>query len=83
MGMIELAALPWLIALSLLAVGGMLALAPRRIVRTLGDGFGFDGEAATRTWRGQLPARVLGLVLSGYSCFMMANILHLFRALHG
>ena len=82
MGMIELAALPWVIALSILAVGGMLALAPRRIVRTLGDGFGFDGAAATRTWRRQLPARVLGLVLCGYSFLMMSNIMGLFRAFH-
>ncbi|MEY9850224.1 hypothetical protein [Streptacidiphilus sp. MAP5-3] len=82
MGLIELAALPCIITFTLLAVGGTLLLAPTRAMRTLGDGFGFDGAAATRTAARRLPARVAGLLLCVYAVFLMANTLGLFRALH-
>ena len=80
MGMIELAALPVLIALLLLTLGGVLAVSPSRALRTLGDGFGFDGSAAARTAARRLPARVAGLLLAGYGLFLMANTIGLFRA---
>jgi hypothetical protein len=82
MGLLELAALPVLIALTLLGVGGILTIAPRRALRTLGDGFGFDGAAATRTPARRVPARVAGLLLAGYGLFLMANTVGLFRAFH-
>ncbi|RAG83419.1 hypothetical protein DN069_22135 [Streptacidiphilus pinicola] len=82
MGLLELAALPVMIALLLLALGGVLALAPSRALRTLGDGFGFDGSAATRTAARRVPARVVGLALAGYGLFLMANTVGLFRAFH-
>ncbi|MEZ0070435.1 hypothetical protein ABIA32_006488 [Streptacidiphilus sp. MAP12-20] len=81
-GLIELAALPGIIALMLLAVGGLLAFAPQRAMRTLGDGFGFDGAAASRSAARRLPARAAGLLLAGYGVFLLGNTVGLFRALH-
>ncbi|SEK51339.1 hypothetical protein [Streptacidiphilus jiangxiensis] len=82
MGLLELAALPVLIALLLLAVGAVLAVVPARALRTLGDGFGFDGAAAARRAVGRVPARLAGLMLAGYGVFLMGNTVGLFRAFH-
>ncbi|MEY9871544.1 hypothetical protein ABH931_001017 [Streptacidiphilus sp. MAP12-33] len=80
MGLLELAALPVLVALTLLAVGALVAVVPARALRALGDGFGFDGAAAASRASGRVPARVAGVLLAGYGLFLMANTVGLFRA---
>ncbi|WP_042364092.1 hypothetical protein [Streptacidiphilus neutrinimicus] len=82
MGLLELASLPALIAVLLLGVGAILALTPARALSTLGDAFGFDGAAATRTAARRLPARALGLAIAGYGLFLTAHTIGLFRAFH-
>ncbi len=80
MGILELFALPAVMSLLILSTGASLAFAPRRMMRFLGDGFGFSVAFGSRGAAKGLVTRVLGLVLTGYGLYLMLHTVQLWQA---
>jgi hypothetical protein len=64
----DLIGIPGLVALSLLVGGLWLAIRPRQLLTILGDGFGFDWPAASRSRVTNLLPRITGAALICTAC---------------
>ncbi|MEZ0093852.1 hypothetical protein [Streptacidiphilus sp. EB129] len=82
MGLLELFSLPAIMALLVLAFGGFLALAPRRSMAVIGNGFGFDVDFRVRGPVKGLCTRAVGLVLTGYGLYLLLNTVRLWHSFH-
>jgi hypothetical protein len=79
----DLLALPGLIAVVILVVGGWLTARPRKALTTLSDAFAIGTGRPRRASLGERTARASGIILITYGVFLATNAIHLTLAVVG